>query len=113
MHDEETAPLRCHMQGVMMDLDGPKAHPAIAADRFVMIAGDENDSRSLAGFSKKLLQHVVVRLQPEGTALQAPEIDDIAHEIDGVRVVVADKVEERFRLASARAEMNIGDEKGP
>jgi hypothetical protein len=78
-----------------------------------MIAGDENDTRSLAGFPEKLLQHVVVRLQPERTALQAPEIDDIAHEIDGVRVIVADKVEERFRLASARAEMNIGDEKSP
>ena len=81
------------MHGVAMDLDGPKAHPAIAANRFVMVARNEDDPRALAGFPQQLLQHVVMRLQPYGRALQAPEIDNVAGKIDGVRFIVAQEVE--------------------
>ena len=42
--------------------------------------------------------------------LQLPAVDDVADEIDGLGVVVAQEVEQPFGLAAARAEMNIGNE---
>jgi hypothetical protein len=54
-----------------------------------VIARNEDDVRALPRLAQKLLHHVVMRLQPERAALQAPEIDDVAHEIDGSRLVMA------------------------
>ena len=78
-----------------------------------MIAGDKNDSRSLAGFSKSFCSTSLCDCSQSGSTLQAPEIDDIADEIDGVRLVVAKKIEEGIGLAGPCAQMNIGEKKGP
>jgi hypothetical protein len=39
-----------------------------------------------------------------------PAIDDVADQINAVGVVTAQKIEKALRLATARAEMNIGKE---
>jgi hypothetical protein len=42
-----------------------------------------------------------------------PAIDDVAHQINDVGIVIAQKVEELIRLAALRAKMDIGQEKRP
>ena len=107
MHDEKVAAIRGLMHDVMVDLDGAETHSAIASDTFVVITRNENDLRSLAGFAKKLLQHIIMRLQPQRAPPDAPEIDNVADEIDRVGIVVAEKIKKGFRLARPRAEMEI------
>jgi hypothetical protein len=101
------------MHDIMVDLDGAETHPAIASNGLVVITRDEDNPRSLAGFAKKLLQHVVMRLEPKGAPPDAPEIDDVANEIDRVGIVVAEKIKKGFRLARPCAEMQIRNEKRP
>jgi hypothetical protein len=52
----------------------------------------------------------VIEIQPAPTGFQLPAVDDIADQINGVGVVIAEKVEKPVGLAAARAEMNVGDE---
>jgi hypothetical protein len=107
MHDEKAAAIRGLMHDVMVDLDGAETHSAIASDGLVVITRNKDDPRSLAGLAKKLLQHIIVRLQPERAPPDAPEIDNIANEIDRVGVVVAEEIKKGFRLTCPCAEMQI------
>ena len=75
-----------------------------------MIARNKHNARALAGLAQKLLQHVVVRLRPHRPALQPPEVDDIADEVERVGIVVLEEIEERLRLARAGSEVHVGDE---
>ena len=68
--------------------------------------------RAFAGLAQKFLQHVVMRLRPVDAALDAPEIDDVADEIDAGGIVAAQEVEKGFGLAGLGAEMQIRDEEG-
>ena len=91
------------MDGLPLDGDAAEPRAAIVAHRLVVIAGDEDDVVPLAHPAEQLLQHVVVGLRPVGAALDAPEIDDVADEIDAVCFGVAQEIEEGFGLAGLRA----------
>ena len=52
----------------------------------------------------------VLEIQPAPTGFQLPAVDDIADQINGVGVVMAEKVEKPAALAAARAEKNVRDE---
>ena len=64
----------------------------------------------LAHLAQQLLQHVVMRLRPIDAALDAPEVDDVADQVDLRGVVVAEEIEEGFGLAGFGAQMQIRDE---
>jgi hypothetical protein len=48
-----------------------------------------------------------VRLRPIPRLAQPPAIDDVAHQIDRQRIVVAQEVEQIIGLAAARSEMDV------
>ena len=79
------------------------------------LPGMSTEARALAHACRmQLLHHVVVRLRPMRTAPHAPEIDDVADQIDHIGLHVLQELEEqRPRLRRARAQMHIGDEQGP
>src|SRR6202043_605382 len=100
--------------GSLMDrgldhFDAAEMGAVIVAKEFIMVAGHVDDARALARLAQKLLHHVVVVLRPVPAGFQLPAIDDIADQINGVGVVVAQEIEEAVSLATARAEMHIGD----
>jgi hypothetical protein len=107
VHDEKAAPICGQVYDIMVDLNGAETHSAVTSDALIVIAGNEDDPRSLAGLAKKLLQHVIMRLQPQGIPPDAPKIDDVTDEIDRVSIVVAEKIKKSFGLACPRAEMEI------
>jgi hypothetical protein len=107
VHDEKAAPVCGHVYDIVVDLNSAEAHSAVTSDALIVIARNEDDLRSLAGLAKKLLQHIIMRLQPQGTPPDAPKIDDVADEIDRVGIVVAEKIKKSFGLACPRAEMEI------
>jgi hypothetical protein len=78
-----------------------------------MIAWNENQPRALADLAQQLLQHVIMRLRPDRASFDAPEIDDIADQIDRLGVVMLQKFEKGIRLTGSGAEVNIGYEQGP
>ena len=103
MHDEVAPAVGADMDGVPLDGDAAELRAAIIAHGLVVIAGDEDEVVALAHAAEQLLQHVVMGLRPIGAALDAPEVDDVADEIDAVGVGVAEEVEEGFGLAGLRA----------
>ena len=93
-----------------MDLDAAEMHARVVAQSFVVIAGNENEASALAYLAHQLLEYVVVRLRPMGTAPDLPEIDDVTDEIDDVGVAVPEEVEQPLGLCRPRAEVYVRDE---
>src|SRR6185369_15830271 len=91
-------------------LHATEIQAAIIARRLVVIARHVDHLGALARLAQYFLHHVVMRLRPEPTALEAPAIDDVADQIERVGLVMAQEIEQQFGLAAARAQMHVGDE---
>ena len=98
------------MDGVLQHLDAAEMGTVIAAQEFIVVARRVNDARAFARLAQKLLHHVVVRLRPVEAGSHRPAVDDIADQINRIRLVMAQEVEKLCSLTAARAEMNVGDE---
>ena len=73
-----------------------------------MIAGNEDDTGALANLAQQLLKDIVVRLQPDRSTPDAPEVYDVADKVDGIGVMLAQKVQKLVSLAGSRPEMHSG-----
>jgi hypothetical protein len=113
MHDEVALAVRCDMHGLLHHLDAAEVVTGKIAQEFVVIAGDVDHARALAGLAQELLHHVIVGLRPIPAAFQLPGIDDVANQIDGLGIVVTKKVEQHARLTSARAQMYVRNKERP
>ena len=99
--------------GLAADRDVAEVQAAERADRLVVVAGHEDDVRSLARLAQHLLDDVVVRLVPEEAALHRPAVDDVADQVQPGRLVVAQEVEQVLGLAAGGAQVDVGDEDRP
>src|SRR4029077_18655589 len=81
----------------------------VAAQEFVVIAGNVNDARALAGLPQKFLYNVIVRLRPIPRRAQRTAVDDIAVEVDRFFFMTAEEVEQLVGLAAACSQMDVGD----
>ncbi len=111
VHDEIALAVGGLVHGVLDHLDAAEMGAVIAAQEFVVVAGDVDQAGALARLAQQLLHHVVVRLRPIPRRAQRPAVDDVADQVDGVGVVVAEEVEQLVGLAAARAEMHVRNEK--
>src|SRR4029450_11629323 len=82
---------------------------AEAPDIFVMVAGNEGDGGAGPRLGENLPEHVTVQLGPERSPFEAPEVDDIADQIERVAIVAVQEIEKHPDLAVSRAEVNIGE----
>ena len=110
VHDEIALSVGRDMDRVAHDLDAAEGQADELAREFVVIAGHEDHARAVAHLAQQLLHDVVVRLRPVPARAQPPAVDDVADEKDRLRVVVAQEIEHQFGLATARAQMQVGDE---
>jgi hypothetical protein len=94
------------------DTDVTEGELAVLTRRLVVIARDIDDVGALARLAQHFLHDVVVRLGPVPPAPQTPAIDDVAHEVEVFALVFLQEVEQHLGLATARAEMDIGNEDG-
>jgi hypothetical protein len=113
VHDDVAPPLGGGVHIVAMDLDSAELHAGVVAQALVVVARDQDEARALAHLAHQLLQHVVVGLRPDRAAPHAPEIDDVADQVEDFRLALAQQVEQLVGAGSARSEMDIGDEQGP
>ena len=108
--DHEIAPpVGGGVHGLVLDLDAAEVGTAVLAQRLVVVAGYEHDARALARLAQQLLDDVVVRLRPDGAAPDPPEVDDVAHEVDGLGVVFLQEIEQQIGLRCPRPQMHVRD----
>jgi hypothetical protein len=75
-----------------------------------VIAGDIGDLHALAGLPQKLLDNVVVGLRPVPGSAQPPAVDDVADQVDGLGLMMAQEIDQELGLGRLRPEMDVGDE---
>jgi hypothetical protein len=79
---------------VATQLDTTEIEAAVFAKCFVVIAGDIDDAGTFARFAQQLLNDVVVGLGPNRAAADFPEVEDVADQVFGFRVVALREVQE-------------------
>src|SRR5437762_2789634 len=79
------------------------------SEKFVVVAGNVNDSRALARFAQKFLDDVVMLLRPIDSPSHLPEIDQIANDVERLEIVIAQEFQEGAGVAAARAKVHIGN----
>ena len=77
-----------------------------------MVARDVDELGALAAFAQDLLDDVIVPLRPIARAAQAPDVDDVAHEVERFHLGLAQKPEHAFGVAAVRAQVEIGNPGG-
>ena len=110
VHDEEVAAVGSGVGDVASDLDAAEGEPDELARELVVIARHEHHARAAPHLAQQLLDHVVVSLRPIEARAHAPAVDDVADEIVGLGIVVAQEVEHQLRLAAACSQVNVGKE---
>ena len=110
MHDEIALAVGGGVDRLAPDLDAAEGQSEELAGELVMVAGNENHPRAAPHLAQKLLHDVIVRLRPVPADPQPPAVDDVADQVDRIRLVVAKQIENEIGLAAARAQMQIGEE---
>ena len=95
----------------LLDLD-VAVDPTEVDHELVVISRDVDYMRALASFAQNFLDHVVVLLRPLNPATQRPNIDEVAHDIERIKIVLAQKVQQSSGVAAARTQVRIGDPPG-
>jgi len=108
--DQVAAALDTGVDRVFQNLDAAEMRAVVTAQEFVMIAGNVDDTSTLARLPENFLHDVIVRLRPIPGGAQRPSIDDVADEINRFSVVMAEEIEKLVGLTAARTKMHIGDE---
>ena len=96
------------MDRLLLDAHVTEGELAVLSSRLVVVAGDIDHVGALARLAQDLLDHVIVRLRPVPPALKPPAVDDVAYEVEIFAFVLLQEVEQKFGLAAAGAEMNVG-----
>ena len=110
MHHEIAIAVGAVVDRALADVDAAEMGTIVVAQELVVIAGHVDQAGALARLAQQLLHHVVVRLRPVPARAQLPAVDDVADEVDHIRIVIPQKIEQQQRLASARTEMHVGNE---
>ena len=113
VHDEKAPAVGGLDLGVAHDLDAAEAEADELTGEFVVVAGHEHHARAAPDLAQQLLDDVVVALRPVEAGAHAPAVDDVAHQIESIGVVVAKKIQDHLGLAPPRAQMKIGQKNRP
>ena len=108
--DEEPPAVRSLVDRGVHHLDAAERHAEIGAGELVVVAGQENHPCSLANLAQQFLDDVVMGLRPVPAAFERPAIDDVADEVDRLRIMILQKIDQKVGLAAPLAKVDIGDE---
>ncbi len=82
VHDQIAAAVGALVHDILHHLDAAEMRAVIAAQEFVVIAGDVDEAGAFTRRAQQLLHHVVMGLRPIPGRAQRPAVDDIADQID-------------------------------
>ena len=100
-----------------MNVGEPHRHAAEPAagkipEILVMIAGDIDHPGALARLAQQFLDDVIVQLVPLPVFLQRPVVDDVADQVQRVRLGDTQEIQQQFRLRPPCAQVKIGNPDG-
>src|SRR5262245_45175084 len=111
---EVAAPVGRLVNEVVLDPDVAEGGSDVLARNLVVVPRHEDHSHLMPRALEDLLQHGVLGRRPvDPAALHRPEVDDVAHEEQVLRVVRLQKLEQTLGLAGARAQVDVGEEDRP
>jgi hypothetical protein len=112
VHDEEETPIDHPVDGLTGDHDVPKLEIAKSPKVLVVVARHQGNHGARPRLRQDLANHVTVELCPERGALQTPEVDDVADEVQEFAFVPVEKLEERSGLTARSAKVRVADPDG-
>ena len=111
VHDEDFPSVPRAVDGPRHDLDVAEITGKLR-DKLVMVSRNVDHPCPFARLAQDFLYDIAVRLRPVAAAAQRPDVDQVADQIEGLELMVAEELEQGFRTASARAEVDIGNPAG-
>src|SRR5215467_1055106 len=112
MDDQVAAAVGAIMDEALCNLDAAEMGAVVLTQKLVVIARHVDHAGAFARLTQQLLDDIVMSLGPIPSRSQAPTVDDVADQVDGIGVVMAQKVEKKVRLAPACAKMDVRNEEG-
>jgi hypothetical protein len=109
MQDQKPAAVLGGVDGIELNIDAVEMDAGMFAELLIMIAGDINDAGAFFGLVDYPLHNITVQGRPIQTALEFPQVDNIADQIQIITVYVVEKVSQLFGLAAFGAKMSIGN----
>jgi hypothetical protein len=110
--DEEAAVVGGDVGGLAGDLDAAEGEADETARGLVVVAGDENDACAVLGLLEDAVDDAVVGLGPVPALLEAPHVDDVADQVEGVAVDAFDEASGLAGAGAAGAHVEVADEDG-
>src|SRR5439155_22447621 len=99
------------MNGVLLDVDVPISTEEVGYE-LIVISRNVNYASALTGFTQYFLDDVVMLLRPINSAAKRPDIDEISHYVERLKIILTEKIEQCCGIAAARAQMHVGDPAG-
>ena len=99
-----------HVLGVQRDV--AESSPDVFTQRLVVVAGNEDHSLAVARPPQDLLHDRILRCAPVDAAAHRPEIDDVAHEVEILRRIFAQEIDQALSLAGAGPEVDVREKDG-
>ena len=107
VNDEITLAVGRGVDCLPFDLDPTEGQAEELPGEFIMVAWDENHPRAAPHLSQQFLHDVVMRLRPVPAGAEPPAVDDVADQIDRVRLDMAQHIQDKMSLAATRAQVQI------
>ena len=106
--DKNSATVRRHVDGMFLNRD--RAISAeMSGEKLVVVSRDVDHPGAFARFPQNLLDNVVVFLRPIDAATQRPDIDEIADDVERLKLVLAQELEKSPGVAPSRAKVQVRD----
>jgi hypothetical protein len=87
-------------------------NPGIVSHERIVVAGNVNDTCTLAAFSQELLNDVIAVLRPMPRSLQTPAIYNVADQDNRFGFVDPQKIQQEVGLGRLRAQMYVREKQG-
>ena len=113
MNDEITLAVDRGVDRLPPDLDPAEGQAEELTGELIVIARNEHHPRAAPHLSQQFLDDVVMRLRPVPAGAESPAVDDVADQVDRVRLDMAQHIQDKMRLAPACAQVQIRQEQGP
>ena len=94
MQDEEPAPIGGLVDRLPHELDAAENPAVVLAQGAIVVTRHVDDARALSSLVDDRAQHIVVRFRPIESALEAPEIEDVADEIELLDLDAVQKIQQ-------------------
>ncbi|MNE27256.1 hypothetical protein D3C80_1206590 [compost metagenome] len=107
MNHQQAPAIGGQVLGLVDQLDVAQHQFGIAAQELVMVAGDVDDFGAALAHGQQTADHVGVRLGPVHAATQFPAIDDVADQVDAVRLVALEELRQVLGLAIPGTQVHV------